>query len=322
MTAYLQSPDILVHPDYTQESRLKWLLENSQTVIQAIDSAAARQQWGELKYLGYLYLNVPVKRYFQGESGNNLHQSMFVEKHINNVATIFKDKIMYIVSAYSAYTNKQNLPTYLYPKNCPLPYLGPTGTELQLDQQIDVSHGGTLFYALRFLLGMEEGYFLEGSNAHCEEPALGIQVTPITNEAQRKNLAYKPYNYALRTISYLDYPIVLFAQIQTQYLDKAHLGYEAGLQTKNRSNLKNIRLEVIEKYENNSRIFEMSQKEKSFIYSKIDESIKYLESLGDPTPYRTELISALCSFTFIDTITWQSTQPLRIEPSQENSNNS
>lgn len=286
--------DTHIVSDYTKKSRLDNLLNNQEQILSSIDEAAEKLNFPLLKHYGFTYLNTVKRQFFDWKEDEMLdlafkHQSREDAAYIQN---IFKREIQKSIEE-SERPLACDAASISQPVNNRTIY----GDRFNIlpDQKLNVSHGGNFFYILGFLLGMEKGYPLESKNE------LGIQVTPFINDSYLK---YKPYNYAIEHRSLLDYSAVLFAEIQAQNLKEAPNGCEAGLRTENRNKLSNIRIEIIKAHTSPHNIefhtFRLNDQDETFIQSKAQEAIHYLESLGTATTYRQNVINALQNIQFLD----------------------
>lgn len=132
-------------------------------------------------------------------------------------------------------------------------------------EAIEIIHGGGLRYLMEFLTGHERGYDLEFCNKERTPNKLknildsfevtrtlglgkakGIQVHPISSEEDLEETIKRSAHYAIdRSTFYQDFPVILTATIQPQFLDMAHNDYEAGLRSCYISQLRNIRIEIL-----------------------------------------------------------------------------
>lgn len=286
--------DTCIVPDYTEKSRLDNLLNNQEQILSSLDDAAEKLNFPLLKHYGFTYLNIGKRQFFDWNEGENLdlafkHQSRENAAYIRN---IFKREIQKSIEEYERLLACDAV-SISQPVNNRTIY----GDRFNIlpNQKLNVSHGGNFFYILGFLLGMEKGYPLESKNG------LGIQVTISINDSCLK---YKPYNYAIEHRSLLDYSAVLFAEIQAQDLEAAPNRYEAGLRTENRNKLSNIRIKIIKAHTSPHSIefhtFRLNEQDETFIQSKAQEAIHYLESLGTTTTYRQNVTHALQNIEFLD----------------------
>ncbi|MFN7662333.1 MAG: hypothetical protein ACK5PQ_01210 [Alphaproteobacteria bacterium] len=132
-------------------------------------------------------------------------------------------------------------------------------------EAIEIIHGGSLRYLMDFLTGHEKGYDLEFPNRRRTPnklqnvlstfedretlglgKAFGIQVHPISAQEDIRDVIKRSAYYAVdRSKPYQDFPVILRATIQPQFLDMADNEYEAGLRSCYVSQLKNIRIEIL-----------------------------------------------------------------------------
>jgi hypothetical protein len=283
--------DVHVDPQYTHINKIKQFLLNYDAVKTEID---ATQSFPALKHISNLYANLPTKAIGSWASIRNLAEGLKAQ-NICEIRESLKKAIENVKSrCEKALKTEQATKELSFIRYCDQPDgLWSSPRSIPHDTPFNITHGGGLFYILRFLSGMDAGYPDEGFSN------LGIQVTQARPGSQiERDLSYKAYDYAGRNCSPFDYPAVLYGSIAACDLDAANRGYESSVRTEKRSKIGNIKIKIITDDKNGTYSaggydFAFTLDDKNFIADKVLEYKNRLETFGDSTKYRDDLILAL-----------------------------
>ena len=288
-----------------QNNKKIWFLANYNKALSEIDALTQEKDKPKLRHLAYTYL-VPVAAY--GEKHKRDLSMMFfnnnpIEDIKSAIKTDMEESYARVSKSVKAEKDIHWEPAEIiayhtkFNKN--------NQEQLSPHHNINIGHGGDLYYILNFLMGDEAGYALEQPEEGTKNQAtIGIQVQPhftINNEKFYDTPLLHDRltdDYPMLYTSFLAYPALFTAKIDAQHLDAANNLYEAGLRSRNRECLKNIKITLLKRDKiSGNPVTDLSSSEdtKRYLVSHIEGLIQRLKSSTNSsnTQYTQGLINAL-----------------------------